>query len=321
MKHAAICIATYKRQDGLIRLLEALKEQTLPHGWSSEVRVVNNDPEANHGTFTAMLLSVDPDARISFEPRRNIAHARNTALAMGRADAFVFIDDDEIPTAGWLECLLKRLHDADAVFGPVVGRVVQDTPGWLVRSGAFDKPGPNHDGPIDWRGTRTSSTAVRGEWIGRGTRFFDPEYGTSGGSDTEFFRRIESQGARFVHERGALVYEDSEPERCRWKAVVLRRFRAGAVYGRMEQDIGNLARWWRLVTRTGAASARLVAALPVALAARPEHAFNALCRFAIAYGAWRGHDSSYRVTRYPAKSPTGSPKSTATGGLPCVSPC
>ncbi|MEM1331412.1 MAG: glycosyltransferase [Planctomycetota bacterium] len=316
MKTAAICIATYRREEGLRRLLVALNEQVCPEGWSSEVRVVNNDAEADQTVFESTVHDASPGARTAVEPRRNIAHARNTAVTMGDADAFVFIDDDEIPTEGWLASLLNRLADADAVFGPVAGRVPEGTPRWLVRSGAFDKPGPDHDGPMDWRGSRTSSTAVRAEWIGRGTRFFDPDYGSSGGSDTEFFRRIEEQGARFVHERGGLVYEDVEADRCEWRAVLTRRFRAGAVFGRMERGKGQLYRWSRVMLRCGAACFGLVRGAPPAAIGRPEHAFNALCRLAIAIGAWKGHNAAFRVTRYPPKSqPTRPPAIAANGGV------
>jgi succinoglycan biosynthesis protein ExoM len=322
MKLAAICVATYRREEGLRKLLLALREQVCPPGWRCEVRVVNNDPEADLAAFDKTVRDCCPRARTTIEPRRNIAHARNTAVSMGAADAFVLIDDDEVPTHAWLVSLLNRLAGADAVFGPVAGRVPERTPRWLVRSGAFDKPGPDHDGPIDWRGTRTSSTAVRGEWLGRGTRFFDPAYGTSGGSDTEFFRRIGEQGARFVHERGGLVYEDIEADRCDWRAVLIRRFRAGAVFGRMERRKGQFQRWSRLVLRCGAAGLGIARGAPAVILGRPEHAFNALCRLSVAIGAWRGHDARYHVTRYPARNrSTGAPSPTMTGSARCASPC
>ena len=321
MKLAAICIATYGRPDGLRKLLRALLEQEVPAGWVRDIRVVNNDATLDSCSFESFVYQISPEIRVRTEPRRNIAHARNTAIAMAPADAFVFIDDDELPTAGWLSSLLQRLGDADAVFGPVAGRPAASTAAWLIRSGAFDKPGPDHDGSIDWRSTRTSSTAVRGEWLDESAHLFDPEYGTSGGSDTELFRRLERDGARFVHERQALVYEDIEPDRCTGRAVLLRRYRAGAVFGRMERRRGWFYRWSRAAVRTSAASARMLCSVPGILLGRPEHFFNALCSLVIAIGAWRGHNSAYRVTRYPGSGPRGAARGLAARRVPCASPC
>ena len=315
MKTAAICVATYRREAGVVRLLQALQHQICPDGWRLEVRVVNNDPDAVGTDWADDMESAYAGVRCLEEPRRNIAHARNAAVALGRADAFLFIDDDELPVSGWAAALIGRLHDADAAFGPVIGRVDAGTPRWLVRSGVFDKPGPDHDGPIDWRGTRTSSTAVRGEWIGVGSRWFDPEYGTSGGSDAEFFRRIESQGARFVHERRGLVYEDVESDRCNWRAVLRRRYRAGAVLGRMDRSTSQIVRAFHLAKRTVLGSVLIAIGIPRLVCGDPGRVFSGACRVAVGIGAWRGHNLSYRVTRYPART---EPRE---GGTACVSPC
>lgn len=302
MKSAAICIATYRRDPGLRRLLRALENQRAPSGWHVHVRVINNDPTADRASWVREMHADFPEVRFGFEVRRNIAHARNAAIRMAPAHAFLFIDDDEVPAEGWLAALLSRLEDADAAFGPVIGRVSHDTPAWLARTGAFDKPGPDHDNEIEWTGTRTSSTAVRGEWFHQHRQWFDPDYGTSGGSDTELFHRLAKAGARFVHERRGLVYEDIEPERCTAKAVVLRRYRAGAVFGRMQPRATSIARHSDLVKRFAFASVIALAGLPSACCSRPAPLFNAICRFAVAIGIWRGHHREYRVTRYPAAS-------------------
>lgn len=315
MKTAAVCIATYRREDGLSRLLAAVRDQACPEGWAVEVRVINNDPEADAEAWCAYTAARHPGVRCDVERRRNIAHARNAAVAMGRADAFLFIDDDEVPAAGWLRALLRRVEEADAMFGPVIGHPAAGTAAWLTRSGAFDKPGPDHDGELHWTQTRTSSTAVAGAWIGRAGRWFDPDYGTSGGSDVEFFRRIAGEGARFVHERRALVYEDIEPDRCNWRAVLRRRYRAGAVHGRMHRAGGSLARHAQVLKRTAHGCAFVVAGLPGLAMGRPGLMFHGMCRVAVGVGAWRGHDTSYRVTRYPAKQVV------SDGGAACVSPC
>ena len=301
MKTAAICIATYKRTEGLLRLLRAVRGQRVPEGWSIEVRVVNNDPDAAIGSWEGLVLDILPDAITRYQPRRNIALARNLAVASGPADAFLFIDDDEVPSEHWLAALLERMDDADVAIGPVAGRVPGGTAPWLVRSGVFNKPGPPHDGPIQWTQTRTSSAAVRGEWLGTDDLWFDASYGISGGSDVEFFRRIAHRGARLVHERRALVIEDIEHDRCSWPAVLRRRYRAGAVLGRMEQQQGALLRHMRLAKRLVGGSVFVCAGAVSVIVGQPALLFHGICRCAVGIGAWRGHDPEYRVIRYPAR--------------------
>lgn len=318
MRTAAVCIATYQRPEGLLKLLRSLADQPTPEGWNVEVRVVNNDPTSFHPAWIAAAEDALPGVVLTCESTRNIAVARNTAIAMGPADAFLFIDDDEVPCAGWLAALLARIEDADAVFGPVIGRVPPSTSRWLVGSGAFDKPGPDHDGRISWKYSRTSSTAVRAEWIGRADRWFSPEYGTSGGSDAEFFKRIEASGARLVHERRALVYEDVEQSRCSWQAVMRRRYKAGAVFGRMDRQPSQALRHLHLAKRVAVGAVITMAGIPLLLIGRPALSFRGACRIAIGIGAWRGHNRTFQVTRYPDKRGA---QSTQTEGPLCASPC
>lgn len=303
MKSAAICIATYRRPTGLSQLLTALASLEVPERWHVETRVVNNDPEGNPVAFRQSVHRTDILVRTASEPRRNIAHARNTAIAMGHADVYVFIDDDEIPSAGWLQALLQRFDqgDADAVIGPVIGRVPDTTPRWLVRTGVFDKPGPNHDGPVSWKVGRTSSTLVSAEFIGRDGLWFDPAYGTSGGSDTDFFRRAYQHGARLVHERRAFVYEDIEPDRCTWQAVLRRRYRAGVVFGRMNRASSQLGRVMGLVKRITIGGVEAVIGAAAAPLIGPGLGFRGICRCAVGLGAFRGFDVDYTVERYPER--------------------
>ncbi len=303
MKSAAICIATYRRPEGLARLLNALAALEMPDGWRIETRVVDNDPDGDALAFRQAVHQADLLVRTASEPRRNIAHARNTAIAMGPADAFLFIDDDEVPSAGWLRALLERFDagDADAIIGPVIGRVPTHTPRWLVRSGAFDKPGPNHDGPVTWRIGRTSSTLVGSAFIGRAGLWFDPAYGTSGGSDTDFFRRAHERGARLVHERRAFAYEDIEPDRCTLQAVLRRRYRAGVVFGRMNRAPSQFGRVMGLIKRVTLGVTEALSGVAAAPLIGPRLAFRGICRCAVGIGAFRGFNVGYTVERYPER--------------------
>jgi succinoglycan biosynthesis protein ExoM len=300
MKKAAVCIATCHRMHGLRSLLGDLLQQDVPVGWEVEIRVVCNEPDVDQRRFAQSVYSIIPDAIITFESIQNIARARNAAVQLGVADAFLFIDDDERPNPCWLRSLLMRIDNAqiDAVFGPVYGRQSGHAPLWLERAGAFNKLGPNHDGEISWTQTRTSSAAVKGELLGENADLFDPDYGVSGGSDTELFRRLSKKGARFVHERAAFVYEDNDRARCSWVAVLRRRYKAGAVYGRMQLNakLAN-AIWYTLSRGLFGAGLLFMGILPL-LIGKPRIAFNGACRFVTAIGAWRGKNPGYTVVRY-----------------------
>ncbi|MDF1808869.1 MAG: glycosyltransferase [Phycisphaerales bacterium] len=300
MKKAAVCIATCYRTRGLRSLLEDLAQQEVPVGWKVEIRVVCNEPEVDQRRFAQSVYSIIPEAIITFESMQNIARARNAAIQLGVADAFLFIDDDERPNPCWLRSLLMRIDNTqiDAVFGPVYGRQSGHAPLWLERTGAFNKLGPDHDGEINWTQTRTSSAAVSGDLLGENADLFDPDYGVSGGSDTELFLRLSRKGARFVHERAAFVYEDNEKSRCSWISVLRRRYKAGAVYGRMKfNDKLSNAAWFTLSRGLYGAGVMIGGTLPLVLG-KPQMTFNGACRFVIAVGAWRGRSSSYKIIRY-----------------------
>lgn len=300
MKKAAVCIATCRRNDGLSTLLQELKRQDIPNGWEVEVRVVSNDPQVDQHKFVQMVTEILPNAIIGFEHQQNIALARNATIRLGAADAFLFIDDDERPGATWLRSLLYRLTDPeiDVVIGPVIGNQNGHAPAWLEQSGAFDKLGPDHDGAISWCQTRTSSAAIRGDLLLRSGEMFNEEYGRSGGSDTELFKRLEEKGAKFVHERAAFVFEDNKPDRCCWRAILSRRYKAGVVYGRMQLQNQTAMAAKFLITRSGyGVILMIVGSVPMILGF-PAIAFDGACRFVTAIGAWRGRRSSYNVVRY-----------------------
>src|SRR4029079_15895472 len=76
--------------------------------------------------------------------RLGIACARNTALAKARGADVLFLDDDELAAANWLQeylCFLERdaTGQAAAVGGPYIASHTAQTPAW-VRSdfGVFD---------------------------------------------------------------------------------------------------------------------------------------------------------------------------------------
>src|SRR5579863_2049533 len=125
LPHVFVCVPTFRRPDGLRKLLTHLQQST--YTGMIEVVVVDNDTENRAGV--AIVDELSPAYRFPLrclvEPRRGHTYAYNRAfLAACRAlpapDYVAVLDDDEYPHANWLGELIKvaRECDADIVGGP-----------------------------------------------------------------------------------------------------------------------------------------------------------------------------------------------------------
>ena len=120
----SICVATYRRRYGLARLLDSLARMKLPEGVRAEVIVVDNDPASDPREVASRDTAAPLPLRWLREPRRNIAYARNLAVANARGEWLAFVDDDEVVDEGWLAAYWARAEegDCDGYFGPVLPR-------------------------------------------------------------------------------------------------------------------------------------------------------------------------------------------------------
>src|SRR5437867_1855933 len=129
----SICIATYRRRFGLARLLGSLARLKLPDGISAEVIAVDNDPASDPAHAPLADAAAPLPLRWLREPRRNIAYARNLAVANARGSWLAFVDDDEVVDEGWLAAYWKRAseRECDGYFGPVLPRFETWCTPWL----------------------------------------------------------------------------------------------------------------------------------------------------------------------------------------------
>src|SRR5215472_6069312 len=132
----SICIATYRRRFGLVRLLESLSRLKRPDGLRAEVIVVDNDPASDPAFAPGADAAAPLPMRWLREPRRNVAYARNLAVANGRGEWLAFVDDDEIVDEGWLAAYWERAceGDCDGYFGPVLPHLEARCTPWLDAS-------------------------------------------------------------------------------------------------------------------------------------------------------------------------------------------
>lgn len=242
-----IVVCTYRRPSLLVRTLEGVARQEFPAGSRPSVQVAVVDNEGNPrvsdavGAFAARSGLA---ATCAVEPRRGISQARNAALGMVPEDAgFVaFIDDDEVPSPGWLQALLatQRRTDATVVCGPVVPDFAGAPPRWVVDGGFFRQPrrpafasAELGDGaPVD--DASTNNALVRMAEVRRGGLRFHEDFALTGGEDALFFRDLAALGASMVWSPGAVVSEHVPVGRATFTYLAREYFRCGNVRAAIE---------------------------------------------------------------------------------------
>ena len=140
MIHVAVIIITYRRPDGLLRVLEGLDRQQChdpSRNFQVTAIVVDNDKQNSASTSVQQFQSNSTLAiHYLSEPAQGIPIARNTGIAAVPDDAefFCFIDDDEWPGETWVDELLKtqRATTADCVLGAVIPVYPAAASRWLV---------------------------------------------------------------------------------------------------------------------------------------------------------------------------------------------
>ena len=240
----AVCVATYRRPEGLLRLLHALGDQEAIGGAVDvAVVVVDNDPAGSARAICREAAAWLPlPLRYGVEKRRGIPQARNAALdAAGDADFVAFLDDDVTPEPGWLGSLLaaQSRTGADVVTGPCLARFVEPPAPWIADGGFFD--GPRHDDGTRLATAYTHNVLVRGSLVAVGGTRFDERLALTGGEDSELFGRLARAGAHIVFCEGAVVHEWVPASRARATWILRRAFRTGAAGTWIEASRGARA--------------------------------------------------------------------------------
>jgi succinoglycan biosynthesis protein ExoM len=199
------------------------------------VIVVDNDAsgtakEVSHNPFPWRL-------RYVLEPKRGIAEARNRALKeIGDADFLAFIDDDEVPSALWLDELLfaQANFRANVVTGPVYPSFTDDVPAWVRRAGFFDRPAHRTGESLSC--CSTNNALVTREVFDR-VGGFDDRFQFTGGEDLHFFTRVRLAGFRIVWSQEAVVTETISRDRANLGSLLRRAYRGGNSYTLVESSL------------------------------------------------------------------------------------
>ena len=232
MPDVVIAVPTFRRPQGLARLLSALER--LDTTAAVVVVVADNDAEGREGLEVCRAVRARGyrwplDSFVA--PERGIAQVRNALVdrALGHPCQFVaMLDDDEWPEPGWLDAFLRLQRDtgADALHGAIL-REFERRPGpWALHCEGI--------APMRGRTGRVRMIEGSGNIIVRRACFeelvkpcFDPAFALSGGEDRDFFERLRRQGRRFAWCDEAVVHAWVPASRATLRWALSRAYRVG----------------------------------------------------------------------------------------------
>jgi len=249
MADVAVIVPTLRRPAELERALRSLFVQTNVKDRFQEVVVVDNDPAGSAREVVATLAAASPVPLIyRHAPRPGVATARNAGLAATQAPLIGFLDDDEVASPGWLAALIAAQAEtgADVVFGPITGRVPENT-GWATPylERFFGRAGPTATGLIQEPFGCGNSLMVRATAL-PGSAPFDARADQAGGEDDALFAALSARGGRFGWAADAWVEEYAPAHRATLRYALTRAFAYGQGPSQTAAAMGNwpgVARW------------------------------------------------------------------------------
>lgn len=268
--HLTIAMLTYRRNEYLRQVIPQLlaqADEACGGETTAGVLIVDNDPQAgaravvdaaraalgggpsrsSDRTGTADRSEPDDSVAASrlfyvHEPEPGIVAGRNRALSEARgSDALIFIDDDEMPSPGWLAALVGtwRTQDCAAVTGPTPPVFEAAPSPWVTASGAFDSWDASDGAQV--HSADTGNLLLDLAVVERLGLRFDPRYGLTGGEDSLFTRQLTRAGGVIRFAAGAVVTKRVPAARATRTWVLERSLRSGSSWARVRIDTAGPA--------------------------------------------------------------------------------
>lgn len=232
----SVCVVTHHgRQHSFDKLLRYLAPAMLVYEGACELVVVNNSGAARGESVDACATRWFEAQTIPFRvvhsDHNNIAVGRNLALVHARFATIAFIDDDEYPRPDWLVALVRcsACYPGAAIAAPIIAHFDDKAPFWVKTLDVHNARGLSTGDVVPYAATGNFLL----DFSLVGDNRFDPSYGRSGGSDTDFFLRIGRMGVPIVWCTDAAVAEDIPLERSTSSATIHRLMKQGANYRRI----------------------------------------------------------------------------------------
>lgn len=223
-----ICITTFKRDEGLAKLLRSISRlEKVPGVFLSGI-VIDNDGTGNASSVVQKHNS-EGEVRFSYvvEKQKGISFARNRAFHSIPADAdyLAFIDDDEFLDPNWLVEYVRviRDHSASVYLGYVEPVYPPGIPDWL-QSPSFNRK-KSKTGTF-CKTANSGNVLIGREVIEKVRPWFKEEFAESGGEDSDFFYRVTERGFKIAAVPDAVAYEDVPIDRANLKWILKRNFRS-----------------------------------------------------------------------------------------------
>jgi glycosyltransferase involved in cell wall biosynthesis len=232
-----VVLPTFRRPNGLARVLGALAEQQDP-GVPWDVVVVDNDQRPGAAAvFAAHEHDLPVPASIVHEPTPGATRARNSGVALASGDVIAFVDDDVVPDRAWLARLVAPIVSgrADAAGGRVALDPSVPLPSWLgpdwIGYLSLYERGPDERVLASDDYVLTANAAFRAERI-RAIGGFDEVLGPRAGSpmvndDLDLCHRLAAAGGSIVYVPDAVVVHDVPADRLTVRYLLRRAYAQG----------------------------------------------------------------------------------------------
>jgi GT2 family glycosyltransferase len=210
----AVVIPTGDRPHALRRLLTAaLAQDRLP----DEIVIVD------HGEPSVTSEAIDDVAAVGIvvrhvtEPGGSLSLSRNVAMATTGAQLIAFIDDDCVPTSGWLSSIVSAFAadpDLTAVTGPVLPLPAEREGLHPVSSRLAPEERSFNGRVLPWSVGTGGNLAVRREAVRAHEPLFDVRLGAGSagraGEDLDALRRLLRAGHRVLYAGGVVVLHEQQ---------------------------------------------------------------------------------------------------------------